>query len=90
MSRHLFRSEWKKLPPKAQKLLHDVHTPPIAKEEWSLDSLDTLIFTLRDMSVRNVFTKQAVSLGHQPSEAKQMHANLVRFLAGRYLRAVND
>ena len=90
MNRHLFRSDWKKLPLKAQKILHGVHTPPIPKAEWSLDSLDVLILTLRETSVREVFTGKAISFGHQPSEAKQMHANLVRFLAGEYQRALND
>jgi hypothetical protein len=80
----------KKLPLKAQKILHGVHTPPIPKAEWSLDSLDVLILTLRETSVREVFTGKAIGFGHQPSEAKQMHANLVRFLAGEYQRALND
>lgn len=90
MSRHLFRSGWKRLPLKSQKILHELHTPQISKEEWALDSLDTLIFTLKDASVRKVFAEKAIGFGHPPAEAKQMHTDLIGFLAGEYQRATND
>ena len=50
----------------------------------SLYDLDTLVCTLMNRAVRKAFVEEAISFGHQPYEAVQMHSNVLRELIENY------
>jgi hypothetical protein len=50
----------------------------------NLDDLDTLICTLQNRFVRKAFIDEAVSWGHQPSEARHMHSSVMLELMRNY------
>ena len=49
-----------------------------------IDDLDTLLFTLKDRVVRKVFIDEAISLGHFPSDARNMYKLIVLELTRNY------
>lgn len=55
----------------------------------NLDDLDTLVCTLMNRVVRKAFVDEAISFGHQPYEAGQMHSNVLRELIENYQNEIN-